>query len=165
MSKEIETKPITIKEANKFVKEHHRHHRPTSNNTGKWALSVIDKKTNEILGVLIVGNPVSATFMDGYTLEITRLCIKENAPKGSASFLISKCSKIWKIMGGKKIITYTLCYESGASMKGAGWIKTGEVKPHNNWKNKSVMDGKKRDVLEVYSIKKNRWEISFDYEK
>ncbi|PQJ76546.1 XF1762 family protein [Polaribacter glomeratus] len=158
MAKSLRTKPTTIKKANQFVEEFHRHHRPTTRNSGKWAISAIDIKSNKVVGVAIVGNPVSATLMDGYTLEITRLCIAENSPKGTASFLISNCSKIWKLMGGNKMITYTLCSESGASMKGAGWEKVAEVKPHNNWKNKSKMDGLSRDLLEIYKIKKFRWE-------
>ena len=158
MAKTIRTQPITIRYANEFVKEHHRHHRPTTKNTGKWAISVIHKITEEVIGVAIVGNPVSATYMDGKTLEITRLCVLENAPKGTASFLISKCCKIWKIMGGERLITYTLQKESGASLKGAGWEKVGEVKPHKDWKYKSDMDGKKRDELEIYQLKKYRWE-------
>ncbi len=157
MAKKIYSKPITIKEANEFVKKYHRHHRPTVRNSGKFALSAYDIETNELVGVLIAGNPVSANFMDGETLEITRLCVKDNAPKGTASYLMANCSKIWKIMGGKRIITYTLDKESGASLRGAGWIKDGIVKPHNNWDNKSKRDGKKRDKLEIYSYRKIRW--------
>ncbi|MCK0190849.1 XF1762 family protein [Arenibacter sp. F20364] len=158
MAKNFITKPTTIAKANEFVKENHRHHRPTARNGGKWALSAIDKESEEIIGVLIAGNPVSATYMDGKTLEVTRLCIKENAPMGAASFLLSKCSKIWKIMGGDRIITYTLQKECGASLKGAGWDKVAELMPHNDWKYKSDKDGKKRDKLEIYQLKKFRWE-------
>lgn len=159
MAKHLSTKPITIKEANEFVKKYHRHHRPTKRNCGKWAVSAIDVLSNEVIGVAICANPVSATYMDGYTLEVTRLCVKGDAPLGSASFLLSICSKIWKTMGGKRILTYTLDYESGASLKGAGWEKKGVVTPHNNWNNKSAMDGKIRDDLEIYTYKKFRWEL------
>ncbi|WP_193278000.1 XF1762 family protein [Vibrio navarrensis] len=157
MSKSIFTQPITIKLANEFVKEHHRHHRPTTRNTGKWALSAIDLN-GDVIGVLIAGNPVSATYMDGVTLEITRLCVKQSAPKGTCSFLISKCSKIWGVMGGERIITYTLDEESGASMRGAGWKKVGTVQPHNRWTNKNKVDGIQREKLEIYSRVKIRWE-------
>jgi hypothetical protein len=162
MAKILQTKPITIKQANEFVEKHHRHHRPTTRNSGKWAISVIDKASERLVGVAITGNPVSASFMDGYTLEITRLCILEDAPKGTASFLISKCSNIWRQIGGKRILTYTLSHESGASLKGAGWEKVGEVEPHNNWKNKSNMDGKERDLLEIYQLKKYRWQVELN---
>ncbi|XNG92768.1 XF1762 family protein [Vibrio cyclitrophicus] len=80
MAKSIFTQPINIKAANEFVKEHHRHHRPTSRNSGKWALSAIGAD-GEVIGVLIAGNPVSATYMDGFTLEITRLCVKSTVSK------------------------------------------------------------------------------------
>lgn len=159
MAKRIFSKPITIKEANSIVLAHHRHHRPTSRNCGKWAISAIDNLTGEIIGVAICSNPVSATYMDGYTLEVTRLCVVENAPKGTASFLLANCAKIWMTMGGKRILTYTLDYESGSSLKGAGWEKKGVVAPHKNWKYKSDGDGKTRDDLLIYQHKKFRWEL------
>ncbi len=162
MSTRLTTKPITINEANEFVKLYHRHHRPTKRNCGKWAISAIDNITNELVGVAICANPVSATYMDGFTLEVTRLCVKENSPLGTASFLLSNCSKIWKVMGGYRILTYTLDYESGASLKGAGWEKKGIVNPHKNWNNKTTMDGKERDDLEIYQYKKLRWELQIN---
>lgn len=162
MAKRLKALPVTIKKANLFIKKHHRHHRPTTKNCGKWAISVVDTITNEIVGVAISGNPVSATYMDGVTVEITRLCVSDYAPKGTSSFLLSRCSKIWRLMGGKRIITYTLAYESGASLKGAGWEKVGDVLAHNNWKNKSKMDGKKRDNLEIYRVNKFRWELKLN---
>jgi hypothetical protein len=162
MSSRIIAKPINIKSANLFVKEHHRHHRPTTRNSGKWAISAVDSATLEVIGVVITGNPVSATFMDGVTLEITRLCVKEGAPKGTSSFLIAKCCKIWRLMGGEKLVTYNLSHESGASLRGAGWEKVDIVKPHNDWHYKSIADGKPRDKLEIYGILKNRWELNLN---
>lgn len=159
MAKRISSRPITIREANNFILIHHRHHRPTSRNCGKWAISVIDSITKELVGVAICSNPVSATFMDGYTIEVTRLCVLENAPKGTASFLLSQCAKIWKTMGGRRILTYTLDYESGSSLRGAGWFQSGVVNPHNNWRTKSSSDGKNRDDLAIYQFKKFRWEF------
>ena len=136
MAKNIFVKPISIKQANEFIKKFHRHHRPTIRNTGRWALAATDIKQN-IVGVVIASSPVSATLMDGYTLELTRLCVKEDAPKGTCSFLLSRCCTIWRSMGGSKVITYTLDSESGASLKGAGWKLAGKVKPHKRWQNKT----------------------------
>lgn len=154
----LECKPITIKKANEFIKEHHRHHRPTTNNTGRWALAAIDFN-GEIQGVVIAGNPVSATYMDGYTLELTRVCAKHDSQKGTCSFLISRCSKIWRVMGGKRLITYTLDGETGASLRGAGWKAAAKVKPHKRWSNKSKVDGIARSNLPIYSMAKIRWEL------
>ena len=157
LSKQLDTQPITIKSANEFIKSYHRHHRPTIRNNGRWALSALDKN-QEIVGVVIAGNPVSATYMDGFTIELTRLCVKEGAPKGTCSFLLGKCCSIWRTMGGKRVITYTFESESGASLKGAGWQLVGTVKPHKRWQNKSKIDGIERAHLQVYEVTKHRWE-------
>jgi hypothetical protein len=157
LSKLINSKPITIKQANEFIKQFHRHHRPTIRNSGRWAIAAIDGD-DKIVGVAIAGNPVSATMMDGYTIEITRLCVQEGAPKGTCSFLLSRCCNIWKIMGGKRVITYTLDSESGSSLRGAGWQLSGIVKPHRRWQNKTKSDGIKRDDLKIYELSKKRWE-------
>lgn len=157
LAKVLLIRPITIKVANEFIKDFHRHHRPTIRNSGRWALAAIDLN-GEVVGVVIAGNPVSATYMDGYTLELTRLCVKESAPKGACSFMLSKCCSIWRTMGGQKVITYTLDTESGASLKGAGWKLSGTVKPHKRWANKSKVDGIERAHLEIYELTKYRWE-------
>lgn len=157
LSKEIFAQPITIKSANEFIKSFHRHHRPTIRNNGRWAMAALDN-SQKIVGVVIAGNPVSATYMDGWTIELTRLCVKEGAPKGTCSFLLGKCCSIWRTMGGKRVITYTLETESGASLKGAGWNLAGTVQPHKRWQNKSKFDGIERASLQVYEVTKNRWE-------
>jgi len=157
LAKNIRVQPSTIKKANDFIKTFHRHHRPTIRNSGRWALSALDND-NQIVGVVIAGNPVSATYMDGFTLELTRLCVAETAPKGTCSFLLGKCCAIWRAMGGTRVITYTLAHESGASLRGAGWTLAGEVKPHKRWQNKTKSDGVARAALEIYELKKLRWE-------
>jgi|TARA_B110000908_G_C10222673_1_gene436198 hypothetical protein len=157
LAKIIKVQPMTIKAANEFIKEFHRHHRPTTRNSGKWALAAVNLH-GELVGVVIAGNPVSATYMDGKTIELTRLCVKEGAPKGTCSFLLSKCYSIWQQMGGEKVITYTLESESGASLKGAGWKLSGTVKPHKRWQNKTKIDGIERAHLEIYELTKHRWE-------
>jgi hypothetical protein len=157
LAKKIRVQPTTIKKANEFIKTFHRHHRPTIRNSGRWALAAINDE-NDLVGVVIAGNPVSATYMDGYTVELTRLCVAEDAPKGTCSFLLGKCCSIWRTMGGTRVITYTLATESGSSLKGAGWALAGEVKPHKRWQNKTKADGVHRAALEIYELKKLRWE-------
>ena len=157
MAKTIFARPTTLKNANEFIEKHHRHHRPTVRNSGRWAISAYDKY-GHIVGVAIAGNPVSATLMDGETIELTRLCAKPDAPKGTCSFLLSKCCKIWGAMGGTRVVTYTLDKESGASLRGAGWENVGTVKPHKRWTNKTKADGVERENLEIYTATKYRWE-------
>lgn len=62
--------PISLKEANQFVTDHHRHHRPVTGH--KFSIAVPDGVG--IVGVAIVGRPVSRYLDDGWTLEVTRLC-------------------------------------------------------------------------------------------
>lgn len=161
LAKLLITKPITIKAANEFIKTFHRHHRPTIRNSGRWALAALNLN-EEIVGVVIAGNPVSPNYMDGYTIELTRLCVKGGAPKGTCSFLLGKCCNIWRTMGGKKLLTYTLDSESGASLKGAGWSLVGVVKPHNRWTNRTKIDGIERAHLQVYEVTKHRWEKAIE---
>lgn len=103
--------PCTLRTANDFVAKHHRHNGRTARNGGKWAVSVM--LDNVVVGVAIVGNPLSATLMDGWTAEVLRVCTIDEAPKGSCSMLYNACWRAWRAMGGKRLITYTLTEEGG----------------------------------------------------
>jgi len=146
--------PITLREANDFVANFHRHNGRTARNGGKWAIGV--SNGHELIGVAIVGNPLSATLMNGFTAEVLRVCVRDYAPKGTNSFLYSRCWRIWQIMGGTKLITYTLQTESGASLRGAGWKVVGQTKPHDAWRRKK--DNCKRNWQPIYGQLKLRWE-------
>jgi hypothetical protein len=148
--------PMSLKEANDFVTSYHRHSGRTARDGGKWAIGVSDG--DSLLGVAIVGNPLSATYMDGYTAEVLRVCVKPDSQRGACSFLYARCWQIWQAMGGQRLVTYTLESESGASLKGAGWKFKDFVKPHGNWAAKSRMDGKARQWLAIYGQLKLRWE-------
>ena len=146
----LQPTPISLREANSFVGNFHRHNKPTQG--GKFAIGAL--YNDEIVGVAIVGRPVSATLQDGYTAEVTRLCVHDDAPKNTCSFLYGRCWRIWQQMGGKKMITYTLQEESGSSLRGSGWKIVGEVKPHNRWESK----GNGREWQPIYGQLKFRWE-------
>lgn len=62
--------PMTLKEANAFVEQHHRHHKPVVGH--KFSIGCTDGE--KIVGVAIVGRPVSRHLDDGWTLEVNRLC-------------------------------------------------------------------------------------------
>tara|TARA_R110001583_G_scaffold77970_1_gene211815 strand:- start:39 stop:494 length:456 start_codon:yes stop_codon:yes gene_type:complete len=142
--------PTTLREANEFVANFHRHSKPTQG--GRFAIAAVFDQN--IVGVAIVGRPVSQTLQDGLTAEITRLCVSKDAPKNTCSFLYGRCWRIWQQMGGNRMITYTLQSETGASLKGAGWTVMGQVKPHDRWTKK----GGNREWQPVYGQLKFRWE-------
>lgn len=62
--------PVSLKEANAFVAEHHRHHKPVTGHK----FSIGCQSMGRLVGVAIVGRPVSRYLDDGLTLEVTRLC-------------------------------------------------------------------------------------------
>ena len=150
--------PITLREANDFVQNFHRHSGRTSRDGGKFAIGAT--AGSGMIGVAIVGNPVSASLMDGTTAEVLRVCGNDKAPKGTCSFLYGRCWRIWQQMGGKRMITYTLQSESGASLRGAGWSILGEVLPHDRWREKTRRDNLHREWDPIYGQLKFRWEVS-----
>lgn len=141
----LEIKPIHLKQANEFVKEHHRHNIPTTG--GKFAISCFDG--NRICGVAVCGRPVSRKLDNGFTLEIYRNCT--DGTKNACSMLYGACLRIAKNMGYKKVITYTLESENGASLKASGFSFDGEA-GGKNWSGE-----RKRDYFVSPPEKKNRW--------
>lgn len=64
----LEVCPMTLKEDNAFVEQHHRHHGPVAGH--KFSIGLSDGE--KIVGVAIVGRPVSRYLDDGWTLESKR---------------------------------------------------------------------------------------------
>ena len=98
--------PTTLRKANDFVACFHRHMGRTARNGGKFALALAFN--GQVKGVAIVGNPLSATLMDGVTAEVLRVCVLAEVPKGACSQLYGACWRAWKALGGTRMITYTL---------------------------------------------------------
>ena len=66
----LEIVPMTLREANAFVEQKHRHHGKVVGH--KFSIGASNGK--EIVGVAIVGRPVGRYLDDGWTLEVNRLC-------------------------------------------------------------------------------------------
>src|SRR5437016_4190311 len=100
--KEIFVTPITLRQANDFVEQFHRHNGRTTRNGGRFAIAAIHPEFG-LVGVAIVGRPLARLLQDGYTAEVLRLCVRDNAPKNTCSFLYGRCWRIWQAMGGRKL--------------------------------------------------------------
>lgn len=122
--------PISLDEANTFVAQHHRHHGPVPG--AKFCIAVAE--TDRIVGVAIVGRPVSRMLDDGWTLEVNRTCT--DGTKNANSMLYGACRRAAFALGYRKLITYTLPSESGASLRAAGWTCLGEA-GGGNWSRES----------------------------
>lgn len=150
--------PMTLREANDFVESFHRHNGRTSRNGGKWAIGA--SESGDLVGIAIVGNPISATYMDGFTAEVLRACVQPEAPRNCNSFLYGACWRVWRAMGGRRLVTYTLQSESGASLRGAGWRVVGEVRPtEEGWRKDDHLNSARR-WQPVMGQLKLRWEIT-----
>ena len=113
--------PINLDEANAFVEQHHRHHKPVPG--AKFCVAV--SQQDEVRGVAIVGRPVSRVLDDGWTLEVNRCCT--DGTRNACSMLYATAWKAAKAMGYTSLITYTLESEGGSSLRGAGWRCVGKA--------------------------------------
>ncbi len=113
--------PINLDEANAFVEQHHRHHKPVPGS--KFCVAV--SQEDEVRGVAIVGRPVSRVLDDGWTLEVNRCCT--DGTRNACSMLYATAWKAAKAMGYTSLITYTLESEGGSSLRGAGWRCVGKA--------------------------------------
>ena len=108
--------PVSLAEANAFVAKNHRHHRPVVG--CKFCIAVANEQ-GVIVGVAIIGRPVARMLDNGWTLEVNRSCT--DGTKNANSMLYGAAWRATKAMGYRKLITYTMLEESGASLRAAGW--------------------------------------------
>lgn len=144
--------PLTLREANDFVEQHHRHSSRTSNDGGKFAIGL--EADGKLVGVAIVGRPVARLLQAPGTAELLRNCVSPDAPRNATSRLAGRAKRIWQLMGGSRLVTYTLTRESGASMRGAGFVEEASV-PRRSWDTPS----RRRDARSIEQEDKRRWGI------
>ena len=113
--------PVTLDEANAFVREHHRHHKPVPG--AKFCIAVA--LAGSVVGVAIVGRPIARMIDDGWTLEVNRTCT--DGTKNANSALYGACRRAAFALGYRRLLTYTLPEEGGASLRAAGWKCLGEA--------------------------------------
>lgn len=122
--------PMTISEAKAFVAQYHRHHQAPPG--GLFAIGL--ELEAAIVGVAIVGRPVARGLSDGYTAEVTRCCTL--GVRNGCSMLYGAAWRAARAMGYRKLVTYTLASEGGASLRGAGWTVVAHVSG-GSWHRKS----------------------------
>ena len=117
----LQVVPVSLRDANAYVAQKHRHHGPTRGH--KFSIGVTDGE--QLRGVAIVGRPLARKLDNGQIAEVLRVC--SDGTPNVCSMLLGACRRAALAMGYKKIVTYTLNSESGASLKAAGFKATKRV--------------------------------------
>jgi len=113
--------PITLREANAFVEQHHRHHGPS-----RGCIACVGvAEDGAVRGVAIIGRPVARAVADGWTAEVTRCCT--DGARNACSMLYAAAWRAVRALGYRKLITYTLAEEGGTSLRAAGFRVVGQV--------------------------------------
>jgi hypothetical protein len=142
--------PITLRTAREFVHEHHRHNEPPKGHT----CSIGRTEDGRLIGVVIVGQPIARRQCDGYTAEVVRCCVLDGQ-RNANSRLYAAAIRAARAMGYRRVITYTLPSESGASLRAVGFRADGLTQYNTNGWN---MPGRPRKMPERYPTgPKVRW--------
>ena len=141
--------PTTLKTAQEFVKVHHRHNAAPVGH--KFSIGLVDEQEN-LIGVCIVGRPVARMLDNGLTAEILRVCVLDGY-RNANSMLYGAAVRACKAMGYTKVLTYTLTTESGASLRGAGFLLDGKTGARKSWDT----PGRKRHTAIYPQGEKYRW--------
>ncbi len=113
--------PITQREAFAWVERTHRHHKPPRGSLVQLAVA----RDDEVVGVAVVGRPVSRMLQDGWTAEVTR--VATDGTRNACSMLYGAAWRAVRALGYRRLVTYTLPEEGGASLRGAGFQLIGEA--------------------------------------
>lgn len=143
-------KPITLRAANQWVNEKHRHHKACRGHK----FSIAAERNGVMCGAVIAGRPVARRLDDGSTLEVNRLCT--DGTENVCSLLYGAARRAAKAMGYRRIITYTLPHEGGASLRASGWRLVG-LAGGGNWNKR----GRQRaDTPDHLQVQKHLWECA-----
>ncbi len=149
--------PITLREAAAFIEARHRHHDPPRGCI--FCVGVAQQLEtgfvdDGLVGVAVIGRPVSRMLQDGWTAEVTR--VATDGSRNACSILYGAAWRTARALGYRKLVTYTLQEEGGASLRGAGWRCLGEA-GGGSWSRKD------RPRVDTHPTQtKMRWEMTTD---
>ena len=143
--------PVTLRQANEFVADHHRHNRAVVG--AKFVVGAADD--NGVLrAVGIAGRPVARAYDDGQTIEVTR--VASDGARNANSMLYGALQRAAFALGYRRVITYTQANESGASLRAAGWRVIGERPARDGWS----VPSRPRDDSSYTSTPRTLWEAA-----
>jgi hypothetical protein len=144
--------PMTLKAANEAVVRLHRHHGAFPPGLDYFRIGAVDDE-GELRGAAIIARPPNRNSDDGLTCEVVR--VATDGSRNACSFLYGNAAKIARLMGFRRIITYTLDEESGASLRAVGWtMERDNIKSY--WASHQV-PGRTVKARDHYEKRKRRW--------
>ena len=144
----LKVTPITLAEAKVFIDRYHRHHKPP---VGHILSVAVSDEQGIVRGVATVGRPVGRLLDDGFTAEVNRCCT--DGARNACSMLYGAAWRAARALGYRKLITYTLPKEGGASLRAAGWRLFGAA-GGGSW------NGPSRPRVDLHPTqRKLRWEV------
>jgi len=142
--------PVTLRQANEFIKQHHWHSLPVAG--CKFANGAVDDGGG-LVGVAVAGRPVARLLDNRKTLEILRVCT--DGTRNANSFLYARAKRMGQLMGYEKIITYNLRGESGASLRAIGAVEEEKGAGGRSWNHAK----RERREQEICLRPKIRWRL------
>ena len=148
MGGSMKIRPVSLKTAQEFVRQHHRHNKPPVGH--KFSVGLFSGE--QLLGVAVAGRPVARMLDDGLTLEVTRTCT--DGTRNANSMLYGSIVRAATALGYAKCVTYTQHGESGASLRGAGWTVAAHLSSRAGWDAPS----RRRQDIGSGDVPRIRWE-------
>jgi hypothetical protein len=111
--------PMSLREANAFVTQSHRHHKPARGH--KFSIGVHDGE--HLVGVAIVGRPVARAYDNGRTLEVNRTCTDGTPNANSALY-----GAAWRIA---REMGYVPVFEAPAGVSWASGLPVAAGQSHH----------------------------------
>lgn len=147
-SERLHVVPCELADANIYIANHHRHHKPVRGH--RFSLQCVTED-GRVAGVIIAGRPVARLAGNPLqVIEVTRCCT--DGTPNAVSCLYGAVTRAAKAMGYRRIQTYTLPEEGGGSMRAIGWTFMGEA-GGGKWKH---TDGRQRRTDQPIGTK-HKW--------
>ncbi len=149
-------RPVTQLEARRFIADVHRHSRAPR----RVICAVGVEADGKLVGVGTLERPKATSLCDGYTVEASRVCTV--GTRNACSMLYGALCRAAGALGYRRLVTYTLSTESGASLRAVGFERVAEVEPEDWERRRLAAGGYQADMYddERYGVALDRvrWE-------
>lgn len=120
----MNVRPCDIATARMGVARVHRHRARRIPRSGLVAFEVV--VGGWPVGWALIGRPSSRVLQERGFVEVTRVAVGDGV-RNACSMLYGVAAR-WALREAVPIVTYTLVSESGASLRGAGWVEVGPLR-------------------------------------